>query len=187
MRKFIAASALSVLTVGAFVIPAGAAAPVNATGSVSCTGVSGSSKFAPSLVLGGSGIPGNVNSKGAYSSCTGAGISTGSGKGNAHLASNDCMSLAGPSIDLTEVVKWKGSAKVNASTIHWTGLTTDLTKATLQTTLTGTVTSGSFTGASATEVQVAPAGQDTAFFAAACGSAKGLKGYTTVSGSLSIG
>lgn len=195
MRKILATAAIGMLSAGAlgtFASASQAAAPVNGTGTVTCSTVTGGSKFKPGLVLTGSAfgnpsVPAAVASKGAYSGCSGSGIATGAGKGASSLALNDCLALSGPSVDMNETIKWKGTTKLNASVVHYDTLTTDLTGTTLETTLSGTITSGSFAGESITVHQVAATGQDVAYFAGQCNAKKGLKGYSVVAGSLAIG
>ncbi len=185
MRKLLISAALATLTIGSLALPAGAGGSVNAGGTVTCS-ETGTVKFKPALTMAGSGS-GAISSKITYTSCTGTGtggtIASGGGKGAATLATTACLDLqTSPPVTVT-TIKWKGSVKVNASTVSNTSSSTDITGTYMVITNSGPVTSGSFNGKTFTET--ATTTSTVADLIAGC-SGKGLKGFTYSSATFSI-
>ncbi len=177
------------------------AAGVNATGSVTCTGVSGSAKFSPPLKNGGS-TSGTekITVKFALSSCTPSGSNvsgtgTGSAKGTITTNSgNSCAGLLGVrNVAASLPVKWKGfTPKANPSTLSLTQVDAEAAghngnpafawgSQAQSTTAPATVT-GSFpttTGHGEVDASIS-----AATLAADCGSTKGLKSLGFDAGSI---
>ena len=189
-----AAVALPLTLIGvAGVGPASAATAVNAPGSLTCTGISGSVKFKPPLTLTAGGT--SVSAKGDLSGCTGTGGESGvTGKFKATIASTGtgCAGLAGGTSEEVFTVKWKGDlngakAKFNPSTITVHGstiVTNSHSDEGFELPAPGhaaTVTTGSFAGSTSVE-SYAYTTETAAAFSAACG--PGIKSVTIGSGSI---
>ncbi len=185
MRKILATAAMATLAIGAFAVPASAGAPVSGTGTSTCN-ITGAAKIKPALTGTDHG-PAAISVKATLNSCTGTGdgatIGTGSAKGLSTTADSTCTGLAGGTTNLELVVKWKGGKKLLSSDVQYSTLAPDLTKATLEFTLGGTVHSGSFSGSSVSTHAVTPTA--LADFVTAC-AGKGVKGFTIASGTSSI-
>jgi hypothetical protein len=173
----------------------GPAAPVNATGTVSCTRAAGLVKLAPSFSNGGSATSANASVKVNLSGCSAANSNvttaqfTGHGMGSITLASNNCATLSGTqTVNGTITVRWTGKAgtgKVNASTLSLTSLTI-LNPGTLNGNLglkfTSQAVSGSFGGTASAEFDSA---QSLTNLGTACGSSHGLTRVTIDAGTVS--
>ena len=186
MRKILATAAMATLAAGALAVPASAGAPINGTGTLACS-ASGSAKIKPALTMAGSG-PSATSVKATLSSCAGTGdgatIASGSAKGGSTSTTSTCTGLASGTTNMTLTTKWKGSVKLNATTVSYTTLTPDLTGTNVAFSLGGSVTAGSFNGEAV--VTAATTGSTVADFLAACGG-KGVKGFTITGGLSTIG
>ncbi len=126
MKKLLMVAAAAAMPVGMLAATAGiagAGAPkVDVThATISCSTVTGQAKFAPALTLAG-GNPENTNVKLTLGECTVAGVSgvtitSGSGSGVLHSASNSALNLLGPVAVTGQInVKWKSSVKLASKT-----------------------------------------------------------------------
>ena len=134
MKKLLLAAAAVAMPVGMIASTAGiagAGAPKTDVthNTVSCTTVTGTAKFAPALISGGS-QPENTNVKLVLGGCTtdaaGVTISAGKGSGVLHSASNNATSLLGPTAVTGQVViKWTTNKKLTtkSSTVTVTVVT----------------------------------------------------------------
>jgi hypothetical protein len=183
--KFLLSAVIAVAVLG-MALPAGAAAPINGTGTSHCA-IVGIIKFKPPLKAGGT-TPTLVTVKATLSGCTGTGngahIASGKTIGTLNQPTNDCTALLGTSSNpLTATVKWKvpkGQPKLNPSTVKYTSTTGGAgTPATFD--AAGTVTAGSFHGNTASAHAVL---QETAGdLGAACLGKKGIKQIHITTGS----
>jgi len=159
------------------------AAGIDGTGSIGTCPIIGQIKVKPALVNGGS-SPANLKVKaklsGACSGASGDGASVTSfkAKGTASTTTNNCSNLIGTTTsNLTLTVKWKGSEKLNPSTIAFTmqtgGISSDSNHGSFD--LSGTVTAGSFNGNNVTaHIET---DQDLSTLGGECGG-KGIKKIT---------
>jgi hypothetical protein len=187
LRKIlIMASAATLLTAGLATSTAQAATPkVNAAGTASCTLFGGKAKIKPGLMSGGTATSVAFSFK-AKLSCSGSsGVTSGKLKASGTATSNDCNSLANTGLPQTvSTIKWKGTGKYNPTTIVASNGSAQVGAAiTIHVPSTGpnppagtTTISGSFAGEHAASTLVTD--QTTLAFATACGSKKGLKGFT---------
>ena len=127
MKKMLLTAAAVAMPVGMI---AGAAGIAGATpppkidlsgATISCTNVTGTAKFAPRLILGGTGTSENTNVKLAISGCTVSGtatpviVSSGKGAGVLHSGSTNATSLFGPNAVTGQVnIKWSSSSKLTS-------------------------------------------------------------------------
>lgn len=123
-RRFLSLAATVAVTLGVGVVAAtgaSAAAPVNAHGSMHCT-VTGTVKFKPGLVNGGTASSVAASMKLKSTSCSGtAHVTSLKGTLAATLTSNNCIDLATKPFPASNTtVKYKSATKYNASTIHYT-------------------------------------------------------------------
>ena len=179
MRKILATAALATLALGAVAVPASAGG-INGSGTLICGGT-GSTKTKPGLGSGGGTLASTTSVKATLTSCSGTGdgatVASGSAKGGSSSATNGCGDLAGPgTTNMSITVKWKGSAKLNPTTVNFATLTGDASGATLAFTLSGGTVSGSFAGS--TPLSVGTTTMDVATYLAGCGSKKGVTGFT---------
>jgi len=156
-RLFVAGAVALLLGTAAVVAPAGATGPVVGTGTVSCA-ISAHFFFDPPLSSPGTATTETITVTANLKGCSGAGdgarITKGKVTGTATAASNDCSTLAGThATNLTTTTVWKTTkntpALVNTSTAFesTTGVVDGSGKVRLS--ATGSVTSGSFSGDSA--------------------------------------
>jgi hypothetical protein len=169
----------SVAVVGGGVASAKAVAPVDATGTVSCSGAAGLVKLSPSFTNGGTAtsataaVKFNLNGCSATNSNVTTTNFTGHAKGTITTTSNDCGTLMGTqSVTGTITVRWTakaGTAKLNASTLNLTSLT-GVAVGTLNGNpglqYSGQAVSGSFTGTSSAEFDSAQTATSMASFCA---------------------
>jgi hypothetical protein len=169
-------------------VPSAKAGGIDGTGTVGTCPTAGKISIKPALVNGGTSPDtlkvGTKTPK--LQTCSGgtgdgAAVVSGSSKGTGSDTSNDCANLAGtrPS-NLTLTVKWKtnNGTKLNPSVIALTTQTGGISTVPLahgQFTVTGTVTSGSFTGDNVSATVVTD--QDLLEVGNAC-AGKGLKKIT---------
>jgi hypothetical protein len=183
---------LSVSMVGSGVALAKAAAPVDATGTVSCSGAAALVKLGPSFTNGGTATSAtavvkiNLNGCSATNSNVTTMNFTGHAKGTITTTSNDCGTLLGTqSVTGSITVRWTGkagTAKLNPSTLNLTSLT-GVAVGTLNGNpglqYSGQAVSGSFTGTSSGEFDSAQTATSMANF---CASTHGLHKLTFNSG-----
>ncbi len=185
IKRYLAGGAVAALVFLAVPTGANAGAAINGTGHTHCH-VTGTIKFKPGLVLGGT-APLTTSSKTALSSCTGDGdgahVISASSSSTTTDGTNACPTPgAGPkTINTISTVKWKvaaGTPKLNTSTVNFTLQSSSGTGTAgdpIIVTLSGTVTGGSFQGNSATTSLVLD--QSFGDFVTAC-TGKGLKAIT---------
>jgi hypothetical protein len=185
-------AATGVATLAAMTVmsgPAFAAAPINGTGTVSCSITGGSASFNPALKSGGTATSEAIKVKISVtcSSGTGDGANVKSGKvsGTLHSGSNDCGNLLGPTaVTGNLTAKWKvqpHTSKLNPSVTSVSTITGGVDgtgHATFATT--GPVNSGSFAGKTANGN--ASTTQTAAQLGTSCGSASGLKKINIANG-----
>lgn len=158
---------------------------INGTGTVSCTFL-GKAKIKPALTLSGGPTAVSTKIKGALSGCSGTGdgmsISVGKVKGLVAGTTNACAALGTDGLEgFDATVKWKGSEKLNASTVHFAATPPSSINlagpgGSIQITLNGTMDAmGSFPGQAV--VAVVDTDQTLTDFTTAC-SGKGLKSFT---------
>ena len=179
MKRMILAAGMIVITSGA----AMALPPIDGTGTVGTCVETGKIKLKPALVNGGT-EPGTtkVKAKGTCSGGTldGANVVSTKAKGSGTTTTNDCVNLIGTSAsNLTLTIKWKvapGTQKLNPSIATFTSQTGGATgDGHGSFDITGSITSGSFTGNPVTaHVET---DQLVADLGAAC-AAKGIKKIT---------
>jgi hypothetical protein len=125
MRKLLMGAAVLALPAGILASTAGVAGagkptPVNVTNaSITCNSVTGTAKFAPRIILGGT-SPENTNIKLLVGDCTVSGVggvtvTSGKAKGVLHYASNDATNLNGRVAVLSGQIniKWASSPKLS--------------------------------------------------------------------------
>jgi hypothetical protein len=187
LRRIVLVSSLvTLLVAGLGTATAQAAKPkVNASGTASCTLSNGKAKVKPALVNGGTATSVAFSFKATLSCSGSSGVTSGKIKATGTSNSNDCGALANTGLpQTTSVVKWKGAAKYNPTTIVASnGNAVVGTAITIHVPSTGsnpppgtTTITGSFAGEHAASTLVTD--QTTLAFASACGSKKGLKGFT---------
>lgn len=202
MKKLLLTAAAVAMPVGLVAATGGiasAGAPKTdvTNASISCTGVSGTLKFAPALTLAG-GQPENTNVKLALSGCTVSGVagvtvSAGKGAGVLHSANNSAAGLLGSTAVTGHVnIKWTSNVKLTSkeSTVTVTYFTggTDNTDgyATLDILAGNASVSGDFSGGDAGSHTTlhAETGQTVAALTATLTApkSKGIKSVTMVSG-----
>jgi hypothetical protein len=163
------------------------AAGINGTGTVSCTGVTGTISFSPPLVSGGTSTKETIKVKAVETTCSGTGTNGGdvtsvkaAGSSKRSGANqNDCNNLATPSsqpLTLKAAYKvTKGKPKLNKSVITFTSTSGGVDgSGNAFFDASGTVTSGSFNGGTATTHVVIQ--ESLATIGAQCGGA----GVTTL-------
>jgi len=178
VRRFVCLAATVAVTLGVSVVAAtgaSAVAPVNAHGSMHCT-LTGTVKFVPGLVNGGTAGSSVTTMKFKSTGCTGTShVTSLKGTLTATLTSNNCIDLATkPFPASTTTIKYKSATKYNASSLHYTtGAFTPTNPITFDEPGSGSSTvTGSFAGQHPTlHFQL---DQSVSALAAACGG-KGLK------------
>ena len=169
--------------------------PVTGTGTLACSAVVGSLKFAPPLNFTG-GSPETVKVKLTLGGCnaTGGNVTTpgfsGKASGFISTGTNDCTSLEGTqSVSGSLTIKWKGKdgkAKLNTSTLALTSITGEAAASNGNAgfTFSHQSISGSFAGTTSGEID---SGENAGTLAGStgCGAKKGLKKLSIVAGSTS--
>ena len=123
-RKISLVAASAALTFGAIAGSAGvahaAAPPINATGTANCTAV-GKIKASPALTIPATSGLTTVTTKVTISGCTGTSpVLSGKGTFVSTAPTNNCTSLGAlHPFASTGTIKWKGTVKVNPSTVHF--------------------------------------------------------------------
>ena len=156
-RRFAAGAVVLLLSTFALVAPAEATGPVVGTGTVSCA-ISAHFSFDPPLSSPGTATTETITVAANLKGCSGTGdgtrITKGKVGGTATAAGNDCSVLAGThATNLTTTTVWKTTkntptlANTSAAFASTTGVADGNGKVRLS--ATGTVTSGSFSGDSA--------------------------------------
>ncbi|MGZ4688109.1 MAG: hypothetical protein ACXVKA_05595 [Acidimicrobiia bacterium] len=179
-------SAVTLVLGGLGAASASAATPkVNASGTANCTLSNGKAKIHPALMNGGTATSVAFKFKASLSCSGSSGVTSGKIKATGTATSNDCAALANNGLpQTTSTVKWKGVGKYNPSTIVASNGNAEVGAAiTIHVPSTGsnpppgtTTITGSFAGEHAISTLVTD--QTTVAFADACGSKKGLKGFT---------
>jgi hypothetical protein len=171
------------------------APPVNATGTVSCSSITGSLKFGPALNLTG-GSAETIKVKLMLDGCeaTGSNVTSsgfsGKAKGSLSIPTNDCTILnKANSVSGSLLIKWSvkaGLAKLNPSSLSFTSLTGTPTggNGDVGFVFSDQALSGSFSGVLGGEID---SGQTAAAIdgASGCGAPKGLKKLAVAAGHLS--
>jgi hypothetical protein len=168
--------------------------PVNGTGFVDCTSVTGSVKFSPGLnSTGGSGDAITVKLALGGCSATGSNVTTstftGKAKGTLVTASNSCSSLEGtPSVTGILSIKWAakaGASKVNPTVMGLTSITVAASNGTsdVQVGFVDQSSTGSFNSPITGQFTSNETGNSAAG-SNGCGGAKGLRKLPIASGSL---
>ena len=182
-RKLMLAAAALAVPVSMIAIPGVASAAKTGTGTVTCTGITGSISFKPALKTTGPFSAESSTAKFTLSGCSGGSPAPSGGKVKQTLSSatstNSCTSLA-TSAKESITVKWKGAAP---STTAFPGYTTgtggpDNGEGFI---LTGGTVTGSYAGTGAKASAFSNMSQSAIL--AACGTSKGLTKLTIVGGS----
>jgi hypothetical protein len=192
------ASALLAVTIAALDVGsamAGAAPPVDATGSVACTGAAGLAKFSPALSSSGTATSDGATFKVNLNGCSASGTTnvtspnfTGHASGTLTASSNSCATLAGSqAVTGTLTIRWTGkagTAKLNNTVVTMTSLTGVVTGANGNPgfTFSSQSASGSFAGSVSGELDSA---QTALALGMKCAGPHGLSKITVNAGSVS--